>query len=205
MSMVVGKRSVVASEGDQDEWTADKGHPGGGPVDEREPTRSVRTQRTIKSKTLSAAKATARTGGDGREPTPQGRNKLSRSRPMSRRWKVAMGATALIVMAVSFAATLVYVRLLNGPISLQWLVADIERAISEEMGGRPARIDSAALRLADAGGFEIDLANIVIRERDGITIDQASGGRRGRCNPGPGAERAHRAEYASVLAWTSRD
>ena len=85
---------------------------------------------------------------------------------MKRRWKALLFGGALTVLVIGFALTLVYVRLLNGPISLKWLASDIERSISAETGGRLARIDDAELRLSADGGLELGLRNIVIRERD---------------------------------------
>jgi AsmA-like C-terminal region len=95
---------------------------------------------------------------------------------MGRRWKLGLGLALLLLVLAGFGSALVYVRLLNGPISLQWLVADIERAISSEMDGRLARIDAAELRLASDGGFQVGLRNIVIRERDGRAGDGPDSG-----------------------------
>lgn len=120
---------------------------------------------------------TQRTAGRRTIPGSTRAVRAPKARPgLKRRWKAVLFGAGLFTVILGFAATLVYVRLLNGPISLTWLASDIERSISDETGGRLARIDDAELRLAPDGGLELGLRNIVIRDRDARATDSSVAG-----------------------------
>lgn len=63
----------------------------------------------------------------------------------------------MLLLASAFG--MLYVRLLHGPVSLTWLAATLERSISEELDGRPVRIDGAVMRLDAERGLIFGLTN----------------------------------------------
>jgi hypothetical protein len=71
------------------------------------------------------------------------------------------------VFALAVGLGLLYVRLLHGPISLGFLVAPIEAAISEEFSGLRVRIDDVALTLAGVGRLRFELKNIRVTSEAG--------------------------------------
>ena len=79
----------------------------------------------------------------------------------------------LIVLAVSIG----YVKLLNGPISLQFLAAPISRSIAAELPGVTVAIEDALVRLTDSGSVEFRMKNVRFTDTDGAPI--ASPARRG--------------------------
>ena len=116
-----------------------------------------------------------RTGGQGAKRTAGKSGKRAvtgrgaKARPRSRRWR-ALALTAQVTAAIAIAfgvgLGLLYVRLLQGPISLQFLVQPIERAIAEEMSGVGVKIEGVALRLAEGGQFEFELKSLRVADAD---------------------------------------
>ncbi|MDX2205808.1 MAG: AsmA-like C-terminal region-containing protein [Hyphomicrobiaceae bacterium] len=71
------------------------------------------------------------------------------------------------VFSLSVIAALVYVRLLQGPISLPFLAGPIESALKHEITGVEIKIEEVAVRLADGFRLEFELKNVrVAGERD---------------------------------------
>ena len=80
---------------------------------------------------------------------------------------IAFGLVALLIVA---SAGLLYVRLLHGSVSLSALAPLVERSISEELGGRPVRIDGAAMRLDPERGLTFALTHMTISDFDGAPL-----------------------------------
>jgi len=76
------------------------------------------------------------------------------------------GVAAFVAVVV---AGLCYVRLLHGPMSLDFLAGPIERAISEEVAGVRVRIESAAVRLA-GGKLEVELGNVRVSDAGDVPL-----------------------------------
>ena len=114
-----------------------------------------------------------RTGGQGAKRTAGKSAKRASPAPgqsarsRARRWGVlplvakVTGAVAFVLL-VGFG--LLYVRLLQGPISLKFLVQPIERAIAEEVSGVGVVIEGVDIRLAESGHFEFELKNVRIAD-----------------------------------------
>lgn len=80
---------------------------------------------------------------------------------------------APVIMLVVLALGLGYVRLRHGPISLNFMVAPIERGIAAELHGNTVDIDDAVVSLSDNGGLEFRLRNLRVREPDGNVVASA--------------------------------
>jgi hypothetical protein len=99
----------------------------------------------------------------------------SPKRPKRRGRRLVSLLTLLIplVFLAALTATLCYVRLSHGPISLKFLVGPIERGIEGELGGSQVRIEDALVRLTDSGAVEFRLSNVRLSDRDGQPIASA--------------------------------
>ena len=84
-------------------------------------------------------------------------------------WFVAKCVMPLIILAVLGIAVL-YVRLLNGPISLTILAPPISRSIAAELPGINVAIEDALVRLTDSGGVEFRMRNVRFSDGDGATM-----------------------------------
>ena len=73
------------------------------------------------------------------------------------------GAIAAVLL-IGFG--ILYVRLLQGPIALRFLVPQIERAIAEEVSGVAVEIESLDMRLVDGVHFGFELKNVRIANAD---------------------------------------
>ena len=80
---------------------------------------------------------------------------------------------APLVLLIAIAVAVGYVRLRHGPISLQSFAPSIERGIAGAFPGMTAKIDDAALVLADHGGLEFRLSNLKLSESDGDLVASA--------------------------------
>jgi AsmA-like protein/uncharacterized protein DUF3971 len=69
---------------------------------------------------------------------------------------------AVIAFLLLAGFGLLYVRLLQGPIALQFLVQPIERAIAEEASAVGVEIEGVAIRLGEGGHIEFELKNVRI-------------------------------------------
>ncbi len=74
----------------------------------------------------------------------------------------------LILLGLGLAG--VYVRLLNGPISLQMLANPISRSIAAELPGIKVVIEDALVRLTDTGSIEFRLRNVRFTDIDAAPI-----------------------------------
>ena len=59
---------------------------------------------------------------------------------------------------------LLYVRLLHGPVSLDFLIHPIERAITEEISGLRVHIEGVVLRLGEGSQLEFELKNVRVAD-----------------------------------------
>ncbi|MEE8297176.1 MAG: DUF3971 domain-containing protein, partial [Hyphomicrobium sp.] len=80
---------------------------------------------------------------------------------------------APVIMLVVLALGLGYVRLRHGPISLNFMVAPIERGIAAELQGNTVEIDDAVVSLSEKGGLEFRLLNLRVLEPDGNVVASA--------------------------------
>jgi hypothetical protein len=75
-----------------------------------------------------------------------------------------------VAILVGLGLSITYVRLLNGPISLQFLAAPISRSIAAELPGVSVAIEDALVRLTDSGSIEFRMRNVRFSEVDGAPI-----------------------------------
>ncbi len=80
---------------------------------------------------------------------------------------------APVIMLAVVALGLGYVRLRHGPISLNFMVAPIERGIAAELQGNSVDIEDAVVSLSKNGGLEFRLRNLRVREPDGNVVASA--------------------------------
>ena len=83
---------------------------------------------------------------------------------------VALTVAGLVLMLFVGAASLLYVRLLHGSVSLAGLAPLVERSISEEFGGRPVRIEGAEMRIDPERGLTFALTQMTIADFDGTPL-----------------------------------
>lgn len=88
-----------------------------------------------------------------------------------------LGTVAKILGALAFtgvvAVGLLYVRLLNGPLALNFLIPTFESGIAEEFSGTGVRIDTAVLRLNDSGLLQFELGNVRVTDAGGEPLVMA--------------------------------
>jgi hypothetical protein len=80
--------------------------------------------------------------------------------------KVAGGTVVAVVAVLGF----IYLRLMFGPIALNFLAGPIEGAIAEELAGPRVRIEGVALGLNDRGLLEFELKNVKVSDAGGETL-----------------------------------
>lgn len=85
----------------------------------------------------------------------------------------ALKAFAAAVVVAVVGLGLVYVRLMHGPLNLDFLVRPIEAGIGDEFPGTQVRVEGAALRLNDRGLFTFELRNVRISDGDGEALVSA--------------------------------
>lgn len=116
------------------------------------PTRPPATKRTVPAKARKASRGRTIASSIGRPS-----------------WFVAKCMMPLLLLLLA-AASLLYVRLLNGPISLSFLAAPIGRSIAAEMPGVNVAIEDALVRLTESGSVEFRLRNVRFNDTDGAPI-----------------------------------
>jgi AsmA-like C-terminal region len=125
-----------------------------------------------------------RTGGQGarrstpttgvpRTATPRSRATRQAAQPR-RRWRTALPLLAKGIGIPAFAAVLVigllYVRLLHGPVSLDFLIQPIERAIADEAAGLHVRVEGVVLRLGESSHLEFELKNVRVADASDVVL-----------------------------------
>ena len=94
----------------------------------------------------------SRTAGTAASRTPTaGARSRARARTRSRALSLLAKMLGAAVFAAVIAVGLLYVRLLHGPIALDFLTHTFESGIAEELAGTGVRIETVALRLNDSG------------------------------------------------------
>ena len=78
-----------------------------------------------------------------------------------------------IVLLSALAVVVMYVRLLQGPVSLKVMSGPIERGISAGLRGLSAKVDDALLRRGPTGAIEFQLVNLRLFEEDGSVVASA--------------------------------
>jgi len=109
-------------------------------------------------------------------PGPPSRAPRSSRREFRATRRLAGGLALLLLpllLLTSVAATVGYVRLTHGPISLKFLVGPIERGLAGELPGLNIKIEDALLRLTDSGGLEFRLANVRLNDAEGQPVATA--------------------------------
>lgn len=117
-----------------------------------------------------------------RRPAPGERTRSARPRrdrdddPAHRRswayWILTRFILPVVLLAVIGVGVL-YVRLLNGPISLKFMAQPIARSIGSDLPGIAVSIEDAQALMTEHGGIEIRLANIRFADHDGASIARA--------------------------------
>lgn len=74
------------------------------------------------------------------------------------------------LLAAVAALGLLYVRLMLGPMALNFLARPIEAAIAEELAGSQVRVEGVALGLNDRGLLQFELRNVRVTDENGETI-----------------------------------
>lgn len=75
-----------------------------------------------------------------------------------------------IVLLAVIAVGILYVRLLNGPISLKMLAQPIARAISVELPGVSVSVEDAVLAITAGSLFEVQLINVRFADAEGAPV-----------------------------------
>lgn len=69
---------------------------------------------------------------------------------------------AIAVPMVALALMVAYLRLSNGPVSLHFLVAPIERVLNDEIPGLGVRVANAVLALSPSGSIELRVTDVTL-------------------------------------------
>src|SRR5512139_3193017 len=78
-----------------------------------------------------------------------------------------------VILLSALAAIVLYVRLLQGPVSLKFMAGPIERGITAELDGMSVSVDDARLRRSTAGEYAFELVNLRLTEKDGSVVARA--------------------------------
>jgi len=116
-----------------------------------------------------------RTGGSRNAAAlPANRTSVVRAsgKPRAMGWILPLLAkvVGVLVLTAVVAMGLLYVRLLYGPMALNFLVGPIESAIAEELAGPKVQIENVALGLNDRGLFQFELKNLRVTDAGGETL-----------------------------------
>ncbi len=90
-------------------------------------------------------------------------------------WPLWIATRVLLpcIILLSIAAGVIWVRLLNGPISLKMIAEPIARAIAADLPGFSVSVEDATVLLAEGRGLEFRLRNVKLADQRGVTIAQA--------------------------------
>lgn len=116
------------------------------------------------------AKRTTVTTSGKRASTSGKRARASAPRARSNALPLIAKAVGIPIFALALLAGLLYVRLLQGPITLSFLVQPIETAIGEEMRGVAVRVENVALRLGEGHSLEFELKNVRVADAQDETL-----------------------------------
>ena len=88
--------------------------------------------------------------------------------------RAAVMTAAVVVPLCLLAVGLLYLRLLNGPISVSFLVEPIQRGLNDEMPGVQFRVEDAIVQLTPEGAVEFRLTSVRLTEDTGSVVALAS-------------------------------
>ena len=112
-----------------------------------------------------------------------------------RRLRSALGLAAKLVgipaFAIGVVLGLLYVKLLHGPVALDFLKDPIEKAIADELSGLRVRIQDVALRLSEGGKLQFELLNVQVADAGDVPLALA---------PSATVSLSHRALLAGRIA-----
>ncbi|MGH6816929.1 MAG: AsmA-like C-terminal region-containing protein [Hyphomicrobiaceae bacterium] len=77
------------------------------------------------------------------------------------------------VLLLGVSASLVYLRLLSGPLSATFLAASITRSLAAELPALDVAVEDVVVRLTEAGAVDIQLLNITLAEPNGTRLAKA--------------------------------
>jgi len=80
--------------------------------------------------------------------------------------------TGFIVVGI-VALVLVYGRLSQGPISMSFLVAPVEKSVNGQLRGPSIDIGDAVVRMSDGGGIEFRLKTVRLYDQGGVVVAEA--------------------------------
>jgi hypothetical protein len=83
---------------------------------------------------------------------------------------IALRVLVPILLLAIIAVGILYVRLLNGPISLKMMAQPIARAIAAEMPGTTVTVEDAMVSLAEGNLLEVQLHNVRFTDADGAPV-----------------------------------
>lgn len=84
--------------------------------------------------------------------------------------RFCLGTFAIAAVIVMLVAGGFYARLMQGPISLQFLAPTVEKQLNAQLQGYSFHISDAILRLNDRWGLEFRLADVILLDGDGQEI-----------------------------------
>ncbi|MEQ1577450.1 MAG: DUF3971 domain-containing protein, partial [Hyphomicrobium sp.] len=93
--------------------------------------------------------------------------------PAGRLLKPLIYVVLPVLILSAFAIGIVYVRLLQGPMSLKVFAGMVERGISAELGDMTAEVGDVQLTFTKQGGFEFRIINVRLTGADGETVASA--------------------------------
>ena len=93
--------------------------------------------------------------------------------PLGRTMKSVLYVVLPVILLSSFAIGIVYVRLLQGPMSLKAFSGMVERGITAELLDLTADVDDVQLTFSKQGGFEFRIINIKLSGADGEVVASA--------------------------------
>ena len=96
-----------------------------------------------------------------------------RARTRYRGLLLAAKIATAVIFAVIVAIGLLYVRLMQGPIALNFLVPTFQSGIADELAGSGVRIDSVAIRLNDNGLLQFELGDVRVTDASGEPLVMA--------------------------------
>jgi hypothetical protein len=120
--------------------------------------------------TTGVARTSRSRTGSPRTGTPKTRSQrvAARKARARGRWigvaSFAAKALGIPAFAVALIFGLLYVKLLHGALSLDFLIQPIEKAIAEEAAGLRVRLEAVVLRLADNGHLQFELKNVRVAD-----------------------------------------
>ncbi len=101
---------------------------------------------------------------------PRWRRERSRARLLLGPVRVLLRVLVPVALLAGLGAGLLYVRLLNGPISLKFAAESIARTIEAELPGMDVQIEDATVALAGVSGLEFQLRNVHFFDEDGDEV-----------------------------------